>query len=216
MIVAFALGTSSLRMKTIVFETSGPGESGRADTILYEDFKQPAGESVLIQNSELTATDPEFKAAVEDVITARREPRRGREGRVAVRRGNTGQISDDKHSVLVELEIAGDSDDAADKIDPVVDRVERCRSAHPDFYVGSFGESTGKALKDAFFEDLKKAGLYSVPLTLIILIVAFGALVAAGIPLLLGLTAVLATLGLVAVWSQLLADGGRLSARSSS
>ena len=34
-------------------------------------------------------------------------------------------------------------------------------------------------------DDLKKAGLYSVPITLIILIVVFGALVAAGIPLLL-------------------------------
>ncbi len=39
-------------MKTIVFETSGPGESGRADTILYDDFKQPAGEEVLIQSDD--------------------------------------------------------------------------------------------------------------------------------------------------------------------
>ncbi len=56
----------------------------------------------------------------------------------------------------------------------------------------------------AFFDDLKKAGLYSVPLTLGILLIAFGALVAAGIPLLLGLTAVLAAMGLVAVFSQAL------------
>ena len=52
-------------------------------------------------------------------------------------------------------------------------------------------------------DDLKKAGLYSVPITLIILIVVFGALVAAGIPLLLALTAVLATFGLWAIPSQI-------------
>ncbi len=53
-------------------------------------------------------------------------------------------------------------------------------------------------------EDLKKAGLISVPITLIILIIAFGALVAAGIPILLALTAVLATLGFMAIPSHFL------------
>ena len=91
-----------------------------------------------------------------------------------------------------------------DKIDPVVARVEELQKAHPEFTIGSFGESTDKEVNAAFFDDLKKAGLYSIPLTLIILIVAFGALVAAGIPLLLGLTAVLGALGLVAIISQVL------------
>ena len=117
---------------------------------------------------------------------------------------NAGQISDDRKSVLVPMEIKGLSDDAADKIDPVVARVEELQKAHPEFTIGSFGESTGKEVTAAFFDDLKKAGLYSIPLTLIILLVAFGALVAAGIPLLLGLTAVLGAMGLVALISQVL------------
>ena len=102
------------------------------------------------------------------------------------------------------MEIKGLSDDAADKIDPVVARVKELQNAHPEFTIGSFGESTGKEVNAAFFDDLKKAGLYSIPLTLIILLVAFGALVAAGIPLLLGLTAVLGAMGLVAIISQVL------------
>lgn len=187
-IAAFAIGNFVLTKETVVFETSGPGESGRADTILYEDFKQPAGESVLVQHSKLTASHPDFEAVVRDVIT-----RVGAVGVIAkvespFAEENTGQISDDKHSVLVELEIAGESDKAIDKIDPVVDRVKEVQSAHPDFFIGSVGTSTGKDVQEAFFEDLQKAGLLSLPLTLIILIVAFGALVAAGIPLLLGLT----------------------------
>jgi uncharacterized membrane protein YdfJ with MMPL/SSD domain len=203
-IVSFAIGTFVLSQKMIVVETSGPGESGRADTILYEDFKQPGGESVLIQNSKLRATHPEFKSAVQDVIT-----RVGAVDAIAKVESpfdeeNTGQISDDKHSVLVEMEIAGESDEATDKIEPVVDRVKEVQSAHPDFYIGSVGTSTGKDVEEAFFQDLAKAGLLSVPLTLIILIVAFGALVAAGIPLLLALTGVLATMGLITVWSQFL------------
>ncbi len=47
--------------------------------------------------------------------------------------------------------------------------------------------------------DLERAGLLSLPVTLVVLVLAFGALVAAGIPLLLALTAVIATMGLLSV-----------------
>ena len=78
--------------------------------------------------------------------------------------------------------------------------------------MGSFGESTSKALQASFKDDLKRAGMFSIPLTLIILLVAFGALVAAGIPLLLGLTSVLATLGAVALIGQALPMSDSVSA----
>jgi uncharacterized membrane protein YdfJ with MMPL/SSD domain len=126
--------------------------------------------------------------------------------------GNGGFVSADKHSALVRIEIRGPSEDAVDKIDPIVARVAEVQKANPELYVGSFGTSTGKALTASFGDDLKRAGLFSVPLTLIILLIAFGALVAAGIPLLLGLTSVLATLGLVALVSKLLPMSGDISA----
>ena len=47
-------------LKQIVFETSGPGESGRAETIIYNEFKQPAGENVIVESATLTADTPEF------------------------------------------------------------------------------------------------------------------------------------------------------------
>jgi len=202
-IAVFAIGTM-LGTKQIVFETSGPGESGRADKIIYEDFKQPAGESVLVQSDTLIASDPRFRATVQAVIAGVSKLDAVAKVESPFDAENSGQISDDRKSVLVPMEIKGPSDDAADKIDPVVARVEELQNAHPEFTIGSFGESTGKEVEAAFFDDLKKAGLYSIPLTLIILLVAFGALVAAGIPLLLGLTAVLAAMGLVAFISQVL------------
>src|SRR3954447_6038095 len=202
-VALFALSMAS-PMKTIVAETSGPGESGRADTIMYEDFKQPAGEEVLIQSKTLTANDPAFKAAVGDVIEGVSALDVVADVKSPYSAENAGFISGDKHSALVQVEIRGSSDDANDKIAPVVARVADIQKAHPELYVRSFGTSTGKALQASFSEDLHKAGLLSLPLTLIILLVAFGALVAAGIPLLLGITAVLGTLGIVALISQVL------------
>ncbi len=66
-LVAFALG-GAVGMNTIDPNAAGPGESGRMDRILDAGFKQPAGESVLVQSSSLRASDPAFKAAVEDVV----------------------------------------------------------------------------------------------------------------------------------------------------
>jgi len=71
--------------------------------------------------------------------------------------------------------------------------------------VEEFGAaSSAKALSKAFIHDAHTAEYTSLPVTLVILVFAFGALVAAGIPLLLGITAVLATLGLVAPLSHLI------------
>jgi uncharacterized membrane protein YdfJ with MMPL/SSD domain len=212
--IAIALFAVSLLspMKQIVTDTSGPGESGRADTILYEDFRQPAGESVLIQSRSLKASNPAFEATVRAVIAGVSNLDAVAKVESPFTTENIGAISDDRQSVLVGMEIRGDPDEAADKIDPVVARVAELQKAHPEFTIGSFGESTKKAVDASVFDDLKKAGLYSIPLTLIILLVAFGALVAAGIPLLLGLTAVLGTLGLVALLSQVLAMSEFVSA----
>jgi RND superfamily putative drug exporter len=188
--------------KMIVFQTSGPGESGRADEILYEDFERPAGESVLVQSTEFNAESPQFQAVVEEVVEAVGSLDEVATVESPYGQGETGLISADEASALVPVEFAGSPEDAGDKTDAVVSAVAAVQEEHPEFYVGSFGESTNKALNDSFAEDLKTAGLYSVPLTLLILLIAFGAVVAAGIPLLLGLTAVLGTLGLVSLVSQ--------------
>src|SRR5205085_8719109 len=105
--------------------------------------------------------------------------------------GNAGQIAKDGHAALVQFEIRGDKKDAGEKLAPVLKNVDDAQRAHPGFFIGEFGyASAAKATDTAFADDLKSAGALSIPLTLVILVIAFGALVAAGIPLLLALTAV--------------------------
>ena len=185
-------------------EFSGPGESGRALEILDESFHRPAAETVLIQSDSLQARDPEFVAATRAVVGALLRERDVANIRSPLDAENAGQISADGRSMLVEFEIRGDSDLAVDKIDPILLALTDAQAAHPEVFIGAFGDaSVDKELEGAFMDDLKKAGLYSVPITLIILLVVFGALVAAGIPLLLALTAVIATFGLWAIPSQI-------------
>src|SRR5438105_8254598 len=98
----------------------------------------------------------------------------------------------------------GTYDNAKTKIDAIEAAVVKAGDRHPGFYVGEAGAvSSGKALDKMFTDQLKLAGERSIPITIIVLLLVFGALVAVGIPLLLALSSVLATVFLVALPSQL-------------
>jgi uncharacterized membrane protein YdfJ with MMPL/SSD domain len=73
---SFVVGMFVIGTKTAT-DASGPGESGRAQKILEEGFKQPAGESVLLQSSTLTTDDQAFKQAIVDVVARPGNRRRG-------------------------------------------------------------------------------------------------------------------------------------------
>jgi uncharacterized membrane protein YdfJ with MMPL/SSD domain len=193
-----AIGTKQLG------DDSSPGEAGRMERILDAGFEQPAEETVLLQSRTLTTSDPSFARAIEDVVARISAVPAATNIRSPLDRANAEQISADGRSALVTYDIRGDPEKAAEKIDPLLAAVDAAQAAHPELYIGAFGlESADKEITESVNDDLGQAGLLSVPVTLVILIVAFGALVAAGIPLLLGLTAVIATLGLLALPSQI-------------
>jgi uncharacterized membrane protein YdfJ with MMPL/SSD domain len=203
-IAAFVLG-NAVGTKPIPAADLGVGESGRMTKLLDKEFEQPAGERVIVQSPTLTARDREFKAAVADVVRRLEATPNIANLRSPLEEANFNLISRDGRSALIDFQIPGDPDEAADKVQPILDSVKAAQAAHPAFVVEQFGDaSADKQFDDAFISDLQRAGYLSVPLTLAILIVAFGALIAAGIPLLLALSAVIATVGLIAFPSQLL------------
>src|SRR4029077_8642090 len=84
---------------------------------------------------------------------------------------------------------------------------------HPAFYVAEAGSvSSGKALDKMFSDQLQLAGERSIPITIIVLLLVFGALVAVSVPLLLALSAVVATVFLVALPSHLVPMDQNVSA----
>jgi uncharacterized membrane protein YdfJ with MMPL/SSD domain len=202
-IVAVAIG-SAVGTKSLGDSEGIPGESGRMEKILDENFERPAGETVLIQSGTLTTKSKAFEAAVGDVVKRLSSISAVTNIRSPLERANAEQISADGHSAIVQFDIRGDPDKAADKIDPVIAAVDEAKAANPQLSIGVFGDATAeKGIGDAVAQDLERAGLLSLPVTIVILIIAFGALVAAGIPLLLALSGVLATMGLLAIPSQI-------------
>ncbi len=203
--IVFYVG-NQMGTETIDEATSGPGESGRVDKILDAGFTQPAAETVLVQSENgLTLADPAFRAAVVEAQASLEASPDVENIESPLDPAFADQVSEDGSSVLIDFEIRGDPDDAGDLVDPIVAGIAGVQDAHPDLYIGEIGDASAeKAVDGAVGDDLKKAGMLSLPITLIILLIALGALVAAGIPLLIGLTAVVGALGLTAVASQVM------------
>jgi uncharacterized membrane protein YdfJ with MMPL/SSD domain len=204
-IAAFMIG-GKIGTNNIKDEDVNTGQSHKADQILKQGFPQadPQTELVLVQSSKLTVGAKEFRSTINEVVAAV-------EGNPAIKHlkspldpANGDQISSDRSTAMVTFDMKGKYDDATKKIDAIEAAVAKVADRHPDFYVGEAGAiSSGKALDKMFNDQLKLAGERSIPITIIVLLLVFGALVAVGIPLFLALSGVIATVGLVALPSHL-------------
>ena len=205
-VIVSVLVGSAIGTRHIPSNGDGVGESGRADTILNAKFPQYSSEQVLIQSRTATVRDPAFKAAINDVVNRLSPLASVEHVRSPLLPTGHGQISRDAHSSLVTFDIPGDQSTADNEVGASLAATAAAQHDHPNLIIQQAGAaSADKALNKSFGDDFAKARTLSLPITLIILIVAFGALVAAGIPVILAITGVGATLGLVAVVSHIAA-----------
>jgi RND superfamily putative drug exporter len=172
------------------------GESGRATTIIAEgDFEDYAKENVLIT---ARSGDLDLAAARDAAADATR-----RLGALAeVREIGDPVPSRDGTALLVPVTMAGDPDDASDAVGTLIDRTAAVQRAHPGLLVEQVGgPSISKGINQQVADDLVKAELISLPVTLVIMLIAFGAIIAAGVPVLLAMSAVGAAFGLAGLAS---------------
>ena len=176
-------GTDSLQNGAV-------GESARGYALMDEHRAYtPAREYGYLQSDSLSVGDPQFRAAIEDVAG---RMRRGLGGNVETR------VSADKHSALVVA-----TAERFVSIDAVRTSVLAAGADHLQVTIEETGDITASDARDRVVSrDLHRAELLSIPVTLVVLLFAFGAVVAALVPVLLALTAVAAAFGLLGPISQ--------------
>jgi uncharacterized membrane protein YdfJ with MMPL/SSD domain len=175
------------------------GDSARAVQILDDaGLKAPAGEMFLVTTHGDVRAAP-ARAAVADLV--RRLEATG-EVTSVVDPYRNGLVSEDGSSVLVRVSLTGDPMTAGDRVQPVLDAAAATRQAHPDVRVDEFGDGSANHWFDQTIgRDFTRAEWTAVPLALGILLVAFGAFLAAVLPVGLALTSFLAANGILAVIS---------------
>jgi RND superfamily putative drug exporter len=183
---------------------AGTGSSGKAASAVNRAFPQQATEQVLIQSSTLTAGQPAFRAAVGDVVNRAQHTEWVANVLSPYSPGHAGQISRDGHSALVQFDVTGSMNSSAKRVGPVLSAVAAAAAEHPQLSIHEAGmASVAKATNDKMKKDFNKAEQLSLPITLFVLLFAFGALVAALLPVALAMTAVFAATGLLAFASHL-------------
>jgi uncharacterized membrane protein YdfJ with MMPL/SSD domain len=162
------------------------------------NFKQPAQEDVLVQSRRYTEKAPIVQSAIAGVVqNLARQPNVINVQDPRTIAGGGGLVSRDGHSVLIQFDVRGDPDKAQKKIEPIIAAVAAAQAANSGVSIREVGNASANyELGKTFDKDFGRAEVMTIPITLIILIAAFGALVAAGLPVLLAFGAVLASLGL--------------------
>ncbi|NUU22469.1 MAG: MMPL family transporter, partial [Streptomycetaceae bacterium] len=181
----------------------GVGQSGRAGDIAREyGLVAPATENILI-----TAKDGTLdKAEAERAAAAAADRARTAKDVAAV---GAVTVSADGSAYLIPIDLAGDPDKAQDHIGALLKATKSVQKEFPELRVEQVGDgSGGKAIEEQIGKDLGQAELFSLPVTLVILMVAFGALIAAAVPVVLAITAVVASIGLYGLASAVFPDPG--------
>jgi RND superfamily putative drug exporter len=120
--------------------------------------------------------------------------------------------SDNGKAALVPMELKGTPDDASDNIEKIVATTAEVQQANPGLTITQAGNASVDAgIWKQVGSDLAKAEKLSLPITFALMLLAFGALIAAGIPVLLAFSAVGAALGFYAPLSYLFPDGGSVA-----
>jgi putative drug exporter of the RND superfamily len=201
-----------------------PGQAGQAEQVLHElNVTTPPTESVLIEPrgsraATLTfANDPQMQVAARQVAAALdRLPSAAMDvsapalasglpaaGRTASATAARSLVSPNGHIALVTFEVAGPHADADTTVAADQAAVARVQAEYPNLLIAEAGSASATAAGNALLEsDFRRAEFSSVPITLVLLLIVFGALIAAGIPVVLAGSAVAATISLLAIPSQ--------------
>ncbi len=189
--VVYSMGYGG-RLGTGEFSAPEGTESGRVDELLDEEVaKAPPGFMLVFGSEDEKATDPAFRDQVEHALEPLREDERVTSVRTAYENGATDEamISRNGHYSLAVIELEEGS--FAELQDAYADIRQEVRPGSLEVV------ATGEIPLNEDFEsvtetDLKRAEVVSLPLALLMLLFVFGSVVAAGLPIGVGVLAVTA------------------------
>src|SRR5688572_24855840 len=198
LVLALVAAASIGGVLTTEAETYRESDSSRAEDLLIERFygAEPMQETVVLHSANGTIDDPALSNAAKTVIDGLREL----PGLQVVSYFDTQApdlLSESRASLLVPVSILeGEPEDRAEEIIHVLEGV----NGRDGITAATGGEgSIALAFNETSEKDLQTAEIIGLPIALVILVVVFGTLVAAGIPLLLGILSIIVAVGITAI-----------------
>jgi RND superfamily putative drug exporter len=177
------------------------GQSQQAERWLHESgLEAPDTENVLV-----TARSGQLeRGEATQALAAAADRMRGLPQVASVQAPRTSPHGD---AMTIQVTLRHDAD-----AKPLLNATKAIQHDYPQLRVEEVGSvSLNDAVNDQVGQDLSAAATYSLPVTLVILLIAFGAIIAAGVPILLALSAVGSATGLTALSSHLIPGADTVS-----
>ena len=199
--ISFLLGSAlTAEMKF----TRAP-ESQRGMELLKDRLTGPQKfeEIVIISSDDLTVNDPGFKQQVEhlaaDVATLQPDAIEGAANYYQTH--DQSMVSADRHSTIMPVIMAGSLDDAEKNVSRLQDITHR--DSQDGFTVMNTGAaSTNNDFNELAKSDGQKTEVVGIVMALIILVIVFGTLISAGLPIALAVISIIVALGITALVGQ--------------
>ena len=188
--------------------TNNP-DSKVADELLEERLFGPKGtnEVVIVESETMTVDDPAFQEFVEQKVfgpIASLGPEVIKKGTLTNYYVNREPflVSEDRGTTIIPFTMAGEFDNATDNIGSVISLVDQARE-EPGFRVLITGQATvSQDFEELAQDGLLKGGVFGVPIAIIILILVFGAVVAALVPVILAVVSIVVAFGAASLLGQ--------------
>jgi len=176
-------------------------ESVKGDNLLEEQLRgpHPITETIVIRSETSTVDDAGFRAVVERT-TAELLALDGVVKSAAnfYETQSDAMVSEDRRATIIPVMLLGELDDAEKNADEYLATVSvQSTDAIEVLSVGDL--SVNETFNTISEEDLAAAEVVGLPIALIILVVVFGALIAAGVPIFLALISIFVALGMTAL-----------------
>jgi RND superfamily putative drug exporter len=181
--------------------TSNP-DSKQAETLIEERLPAPdaVDELIIVRSEQRPVTDPPFQARVQRLVADARGSGSITRVRSYLDPGGRVLVSQDGHATIVPMVLRSDPEDRIEDLVPIVERAD----GRGGFAVDITGEYTaGRDFATVSESDLRQGEIqFGLPAALLVLLVVFGTLVGAVIPVVMALISIIVALGLVAVIGQ--------------
>ena len=203
-LVAAAFAVSSAMAFSPETATAGT-EATKAMDLIEDRLREetPPEEFLIVESQTATADEAAFSGFVDSLVSDLRALEEV-DLVVSYRDGAEGLVSDDGHVALITATLTGDEDDASDTAEPLVDVVEKVDGTG-GFRVTTVGfGSVGGEISRLLGETLEQGELIGIAVALVILLVVFGAAVAAGLPIILALLSIFVAVGATALVSNVM------------
>ena len=193
---------SSVETRTLDY--NGEGDSAVAADLIEDrfEFNSAPTEQLIFSNPSLDAQDPAFRSTVQTLVGQLRGLPETESVVSYYDTGDPGMVSDDGHVVLAQVVIAGDVDDADEKVEAILTPIGTANETSSGFEIGMAGGiSLTKQVEDIDEEDFQSMIVITMIVALTFMLIAFRGVVAAALPLVLAVGSIFAALGVATLVS---------------